>query len=100
MTILLTAGLTFAFLFPIGCCFFAWIITGLAGGFFAFPCHVMEQVGCPGAFFVMLFYPITALIGFFYVLVETKQTVGTILGEYFKGLGEALGGLWVGCSPY
>ena len=80
--------------------FMAWIIVGLIVGFLNFPCMVMSDAGCPLAPFVLIFYPISALIGFFYALIEHKRVFFTEASEFAKRVGEGLAFVWIDWSPY
>lgn len=92
--------MTIAHMFPVGCTFFGWLIAGIAGGFFSFPCTAATECGCPVAILVILFYPIVAVIGIFAVMYETRSSFLILVGNYFEQMGGIVADLWVDCSPY
>ena len=61
-----------ALLFPLSILFIIWIIIGLVGGFTLIACEFISNAGCPLVFFMILFYPITGLIGTVYALYEMR----------------------------
>ena len=49
-----------------------WLVVGLVGGFTVVACELIQKAGCPLAAFMILFYPITAIVATGYAMYETR----------------------------
>ena len=65
-------GVMAMFMIPIGFVLFFWVAMGFVGGFTIVACELISRTSCPLSFFMILFFPITALISTGYAMYETR----------------------------
>ena len=76
-----------------------WIAIAVVGGFTVVACELIQRAGCPLMAFMIIFYPITAIIATGYAMYETRELPVSVFGGVLSTYCETIGGIWINCSP-